>query len=93
TTLLLNFIALLLVSLLLDGPMKDPAAMGWPQTVALKTELEYTRVLERLRVHSGLVGAVVLAAALWAMQRYTVLGLKLRAVGANARAAAFVGMP
>lgn len=93
TTLLLNFIALLLVSLLLDGPMKDPSAMGWPQTVALKTELEYTRVLDRLRVHSGLVGAVLLAVALWVMQRYTVLGLKLRAVGANARAAAFVGMP
>jgi ABC-type uncharacterized transport system permease subunit len=35
TTLLLNFIVLLLVSLMLDGPMKDPTAMGWPQSVAL----------------------------------------------------------
>ena len=36
TTLLLNFIVLLGVSALLDGPMKDPAAMGWPQSVALQ---------------------------------------------------------
>ena len=35
TTLLLNFIMLLFVSLMLDGPMKDPTAMGWPQSVAL----------------------------------------------------------
>jgi simple sugar transport system permease protein len=34
TTLLLNFIVLLMVSLMLDGPMKDPTAMGWPQSVA-----------------------------------------------------------
>ena len=40
TTLLLNFIVLLLVSMLLDGPMKDPMAMGWPQSVALRDELE-----------------------------------------------------
>jgi len=31
TTLLLNFIVLLLVSLLLEGPLKDPMGLGWPQ--------------------------------------------------------------
>ena len=31
TTLLMNFVILLGVSALLDGPMKDPTAMGWPQ--------------------------------------------------------------
>ena len=35
TTLLLNFVALLFVSMMLDGPMKDPMAMGWPQSVAI----------------------------------------------------------
>jgi ABC-type uncharacterized transport system permease subunit len=36
TTLLLNFIVLLFVGAMLDGPMKDPTAMGWPQSVALQ---------------------------------------------------------
>ena len=40
TTLLLNFIVLLGVSALLDGPMKDPTAMGWPQSVGLQEVLE-----------------------------------------------------
>ena len=32
TTLLLNFIVILLVSLLLEGPLKDPMGLGWPQS-------------------------------------------------------------
>ena len=92
TTLLLNFIVLLGVSLMLDGPMKDPLAMGWPQSVALVPELELSRLMERSRVHSGLLAAVGLALLVWAVNRFTVFGLQMRAVGANARAAAFAGM-
>ncbi|KAI3593024.1 Nucleoside ABC transporter, permease protein 1 [Cupriavidus sp. U2] len=92
TTLLLNFIVLLGVSLMLDGPMKDPLAMGWPQSVALVPELELGRLMERSRVHSGLLAAVGLALLVWAINRFTVFGLQMRAVGANARAAAFAGM-
>ncbi len=93
TTLLLNFIVLLFVSMMLDGPMKDPLAMGWPQSVALVPALELSRLLERSRVHSGLLAACGLAVAVWALNRFTVFGLQMRAVGANARAAAFAGMP
>jgi general nucleoside transport system permease protein len=93
TTLLLNFIALLMVSALLDGPMKDPMAMGWPQSVALIPDLELGKLIERTRVHTGLLWAVSLAVMLWAVLKYTVLGFDIRAVGANARAAAFAGVP
>ena len=93
TTLLLNFIMLLLVSLMLDGPMKDPTAMGWPQSVALHGELELSKLVPQTRVHTGLLWAVALALMLWALMKYTVLGFDIRAVGANARAAAFAGVP
>jgi simple sugar transport system permease protein len=93
TTLLLNFIVLLLVSLMLDGPMKDPTAMGWPQSVALMGELELSKLVEQTRVHSGLLIAAALAVAVWVLMKYTVIGFDIRAVGANARAAAFAGVP
>ena len=93
TTLLLNFVVLLLVSLMLDGPMKDPTAMGWPQSVALMSELELSKLIPQTRVHSGLLVAVALAVAVWVLMRYTVLGFDIRATGANARAAAFAGVP
>ena len=93
TTLLLNFIALLFVSMMLDGPMKDPTAMGWPQSVAIPGELELEKLAERSRVHSGLLIALLLAAVVWVVDRFTAFGFEMRAVGANARAAAFAGMP
>jgi simple sugar transport system permease protein len=93
TTLLLNFIVLLLVSLMLDGPMKDPTAMGWPQSVALLGDLELSKLIAQTRVHTGLLWAVTLAVALWALMNYTVLGFDIRALGANPRAAAFAGVP
>ena len=93
TTLLLNFIMLLAVSLMLDGPMKDPAAMGWPQSVALQSDLELSKLIAQTRLHTGLIGAAILAVALWALMKFTVLGFDIRALGANARAAAFAGVP
>ncbi len=93
TTLLLNFIVLLWVSLLLDGVMKDPTAMGWPQSVALHADVEFSKLISRTRVHTGLLIALVLALGLWAMLRFTTFGFALRAAGANARAAAFAGLP
>jgi simple sugar transport system permease protein len=93
TTLLLNFIVLLFVSMMLDGPMKDPTAMGWPQSVALQDALQLGKLIERSRVHTGLLGALVLAVLLWALLRFTTTGFEIRAVGANARASAFAGMP
>jgi len=93
TTLLLNFIVLLFVSMMLDGPMKDPTALGWPQSVALRDDLQLDRLIARTRVHTGLVYAAVLAAVLAFVMRATTFGFEVRAVGANARAAAFVGIP
>lgn len=93
TTLLLNFIVLLFVSAMLDGPMKDPSAMGWPQSVAIQDALQLDKLIERSRVHTGLLWALLLAVALWALLRSTTTGFEIRAVGANARAAAFAGMP
>ena len=93
TTLLLNFIVLLFVSLMLDGPMKDPGAMGWPQSVALQDELTLAKLIAQTRVHTGLLWAWTLAVIVWALMKYTVLGFNIRAVGANARAASFAGVP
>ena len=92
TTLLLNFVALLFVSMMLDGPMKDPASMGWPQSVAIVSELEFGKLLERSRVHSGLIFALVLAVVLWVVNARTTFGYEMRAVGANAKAARFAGI-
>lgn len=93
TTLLMNFVVLLAVSWLLDGAMKDPSALGWPQSVALQDALQFDKLIAQTRVHTGLPLALGFAVAAWALLKYTVLGFDIRALGANARAAQFAGVP
>src|SRR3546814_3495277 len=38
TTLLLNFVILLFVNFLLEGPWKDPMSLGWPQAAPIVDE-------------------------------------------------------
>ena len=93
STLLLNFIVLLGVGALLDGPMKDPSALGWPQSLALADELTLAKLVAQTRVHSGLFFGLGAALALWALLRFTTLGFCIRALGAQPEAAAFAGVP
>lgn len=93
TTLLLNFIMLLLVSYLLEGPMKDPGGMGWPKSKPLIPEARLPRIVEGLRLHWGFALAIIAAVVVWVIQTRTTLGFELRAVGQNPEAARFAGMP
>ncbi len=93
TTLLLNFIMLLFVSYLLEGPMKDPMGMGWPKSPALIPEARLPRIVEGLRLHWGFALAILAAVIVWVIQTRTTLGFEIRAVGQNPEAARFAGMP
>ncbi|WP_371156054.1 ABC transporter permease [Jannaschia sp. 2305UL9-9] len=93
TTLLLNFVALLFVSYLLEGPLKDPMGMGWPKSPRLIPEARLPRLAEGLRLHWGFALACIAAVVVWVIQTRTIWGYEMRTVGLNARAARFAGMP
>ncbi|MBN2741088.1 MAG: ABC transporter permease [Rhodobacteraceae bacterium] len=93
TTLLFNFIFLLFVSYLLEGPLKDPMGMGWPKSARLIPEARLPRIIDGLRLHWGFVLALVSALVLWVINTRTTLGFEMRAVGQNAEAARFAGIP
>ncbi len=93
TTLLLNFIMLLFVSYLLEGPMKDPMGMGWPKSPVLVPEARLPRIVDGLRLHWGFALAIIAAIIVWVIQTRTTLGFEIRAVGQNPEAARFAGMP
>lgn len=93
TTLLLNFIVLLFVSMLLEGVLKDPTGLGWPQSSKVIAEAQLPRIIQGKRLHYGFVIAVVAAIIAWVVMKKTVLGYEMRAVGNNAAAANFAGIP
>ncbi|MCE6075933.1 ABC transporter permease [Agrobacterium vitis] len=93
TTLLLNFVAVLFVSMLIDTVLKDPMAFGWPQSQSVADAAMLPKLLSRSRLHLGLVIAVVLALVLHFVQQRTVFGIRSRAAGLNPAGAVFAGVP
>jgi simple sugar transport system permease protein len=93
TTLLLNFIVLQFTSYLLFGPLTDPQAMGLPQAAPIVDEGLLGTLVPRMRLHSGIIWAFAFAVLAWIFIRFSKWGFQVRAVGHNAEAAAFAGMP
>ena len=93
TSLLLNFVAVLVVSMLIDGPLKDPLAFGWPQSQAVPDAALLPKLVFRSRLHWGFGIALVLAFVVHFVQSRTVFGLKSRAAGLSPEGAVFAGVP
>jgi simple sugar transport system permease protein len=93
TSLLLNFVALLFVSMLIDGVLKDPLAFGWPQSTPVSDHALLPKLVARSRLHVGFVIAIVIALAVHLLQSRTVFGLRSRAAGLNPAGAVFAGVP
>ncbi len=48
--------------MMLEGPLKDPMGMGWPQSAPVLPEAELPRLVARTRLHAGLLLALVAVA-------------------------------
>lgn len=93
TTLLSNFIVVLLISLLVDGPLKDPLSMGWPQSVPVDDTLRLEPLVEGSQVTSAFLLALVMSAVVWLYNQRTVWGFEGKVLGVSPSAARFAGMP
>jgi simple sugar transport system permease protein len=93
TTLLLNFVVLLFVQMMLEGPLKDSMGGGWPQSEPILPEGTLPPLFERMRLHAGFLVALAASLALSVLVARTALGLQIRAVGENAAAANYAGVP
>lgn len=91
STLLLNFIMLYGVTALLEGPWRDPKS-GYPNAPSIRPEAEFP-VLAGYTVHFGVLLAVVAVLVVWWMMSRTTLGFRIRAVGENAAASRYAGIP
>ncbi|MGH7590482.1 MAG: ABC transporter permease, partial [Gemmatimonadales bacterium] len=89
STLLLNFVALALVSWAVTGPLQE-ARRAYPESdpVALSARLP---LLFGTRLHAGIIVALMLAIGLAVIFARTRFGFALKAAGAGPKAAALIG--
>lgn len=91
TTLLLNYVAIYVVSAILNGPWRDPVSQ-WPQSPEIAASAIFPRLIPRSRLHLGFILAILIILLLWFVLSRTAFGLKMRAVGFNMDAARFSGI-
>jgi simple sugar transport system permease protein len=89
STLLLNFVAASLVSLMVQGPLQESRHI-YPQSDPIAAAARLP-VVPGTRLHAGILLAVLAAAGLWYLFSRTLWGFRLIAVGAGPRAAAISG--
>jgi simple sugar transport system permease protein len=92
-TIMMNYIALNMVSFLLNGPMKDKS----PGNVVARTppiaeSARFTPIFEGFRLHWGFVLALLVAVFIWWLLWKTTLGFEIRTVGLNPDAAQYAGI-
>jgi simple sugar transport system permease protein len=91
STIMLNFVALHLVSYLVRGPLQEPTHV-FPQTPSIADAARMPRLGPVTRLHLGFLVAVVACVAVGWILRNTAAGFRLRAVGANPDAARSAGL-
>lgn len=90
STLMMNFVAIHLVSVLVRGPLQEHTRI-YPQTESLPAALRLPILVPGTRLHVGFALALLIAVALWWTVRRTAAGFRIRAVGASPSAARSAG--
>ncbi len=96
STVMLNYIAAQFYTFLLRGPMMDPEELvtgsGTPQTVRMPRGAWLDRLWPGTRLHAGAYIAIGLAIVVFFLLWRTTAGFRMRAAGAEAKAARYSGV-
>lgn len=90
STLLMNYVAVLLVNYVTYGAWKDPTSLGWPATMMFPPAAIVPSVFGT-RAHAGLIVGIVAAVVLHVAVTHTRWGIALRVLAGNRKVAAMVG--
>jgi simple sugar transport system permease protein len=91
-SLMLVYVAGLLLSAMVSGPLRDPQGFNFPQSRNFHDSARLPVILEGTRVHLGvLVALIAVVAAHVALSRH-VFGFRVRLMGEAPRAADFAGV-
>lgn len=90
-TVVMNFIAMFMISWLCTGPLKEPGAFN-PRTPFIPESTWLLTLFPGLRIHVGVFVVVMLGVLVYLILYKTTLGYKIRAVGQNPQAAKHGGI-
>ena len=88
-TLMLNYIALYLISFLRDGPWQDPNSSGFPKIAKFGEAAQLDKIFG---VHAGCLIGLILVVIVYIYLKYTKQGYEISVVGESRATANYAGM-
>ena len=90
-TLMLTYVAGLLLSYMVYGPWRAPSGYGWPESEPLHAAARLPRLLEGTRLNPGIVIALVVALASWLFVARSHVAYQMQVAGIAPAAARYGG--
>ncbi|MDF1735714.1 MAG: ABC transporter permease [Minwuia sp.] len=90
-SLMLVYVATLLLSALVTGPLRDPDGFNFPESRLFEGSAAMPLLMEGTRAHIGFFAALLAALVAWLLLGRHVVGFQIRLLGEAPRAARFAG--
>lgn len=91
TSLMLSYVAGLLLNLMVHGPLKDPEGFNFPESRLFSDSAILPILFEGTRLHIGALLALVFVAIGWVILSRTLLGYQIKVAGSAPAASAHAG--
>ncbi len=91
-SLMLVYVAVLLLSVMVHGPLKDPKAYGFPESVLFQASATLPALISGTRAHIGFLVALAASAIAHVVMARHAFGFKVRVFGEAPDAARFAGI-
>ena len=90
-SLMLVYVAVLVLSYMVYGPWKDPQGYNFPQSISFLPQTRIPRLVDGLRAHIGVLLSMALVGLFWAFLFRTYRGFALQVGGLAPQAARYAG--
>jgi ABC-type uncharacterized transport system permease subunit len=90
-TLMLTYVAVLFLSAMLQGPLRNPSGFNFPESRIFHDSALLPIIWEGTRVHVGFIVAIILSIVAWFGIKRHILGMQIKITGSAPRAAKFAG--
>ena len=90
-TLMLTYVAVLFLSAMLQGPLRNPSGFNFPESRIFHDSALLPIIWEGTRVHVGFIVAIILSIVAWFGIKKHILGMQIKITGSAPRAAKFAG--
>jgi ABC-type uncharacterized transport system permease subunit len=90
-SLMLNYVAALILSYLVNGPMQDPDGQNYPQTAGFDPAAMFSPLFVGMRINSSILITIAAVLATWLLLDRSFIGFQMTVSGAAPTAARYAG--